>query len=261
MELMRKAERLKYTFPFTYIKFNSLSWGNKTVFFLSIRHSVKKRNFSHLQTGAIKPVDKPKLFSSRCRLDTVAFMRWVTGSGDDVLADNDCCVVPKQTAPHPPTPPPPPRSPATLTLAFLPSFFVWALCWIKFRQKRKIFSFLGFFWFFPHRIFPFFANQPRLFLHLLTSGVHIWNGSWPEKGKKESNKPEDSGKRGHVMTCLQLEAIGLCNFHTSHTVGEPRCAKTNIGKHDKYALWFYSWLHDKFPAVTCGPGGRGRVDR
>lgn len=154
-------------------------------------------------------------------LDTVAFIRWVTGSGDDVLADNDCCVVPKQTAlftspnlhhhHHHQQPRP------------LPSFlsFLFLCVGILVDKVQAAFFFLCLF--FSHRIFPFFADQPRLLLHLLTSHLE-----WIMTREKR-NKRKDSGKRDHVMTCLQLEAIGLCNFHTSHAVGEPRCAKTNIG--------------------------------
>lgn len=143
------------------------------------------------------------------------------------------------TSPPPPPPPPPPASPPTPTPAFFLSFFVRSLCgrwWIKFGEKSKCTFFLQFLIFPPFPCLSLQISQG----YSIPALVDFWGShlEWimTRGRKKKGNKPKDSGKRGHVMTCLQLEAIRLCSFHTSRTVGLPRCAKTNIGQHDKYAL-------------------------
>lgn len=131
-------------------------------------------------------------------MDKVAFIAWVTGSGDD----NRLIMMPVS------------YENKLLSLFSSPFFFfllVWSTAavllsgprWLKFSQKRK-YTF----------IFPSVHNLRRsaglfLFSGLLgfTSGMDL------EKKKKKKNSGK-LGKPGQIITCLQLEAIWLCSFHT-----------------------------------------------
>lgn len=113
-------------------------------------------------------------------------------------ADNDGCVVRKQTA----------------LFIFLPPFFppscvINGRCSAFWTAVAKVQPEEEIHFYFPIRSQP--SQISRAISVLRTSGVHIWNGSWKKEKKKNSGK---LGKPGQIITCLQLEAIWLCSFHT-----------------------------------------------
>lgn len=145
-------------------------------------------------------------------------------------------------------------SPATPTPAFSLSFFFLCVGIVVDKVQAEVESD---FFIAPFFFLLFFADQLRLFVHLLTSGLHIWNGSWLEKEKKKGTNQKTVANGATSWLVYSWKRLACVVFTHLTLSGSQDVRKTNIGQHDKYALWFYSWLCDKFPAVTCG---RGKVD-